>query len=505
MGRAKLGLVPFRLEKFDKGYFPNKFFGEIPDGGSSDLKHVIWYRSALRKIFGMDRINSAQAATTRGNGLFYFDVQGDSNRVAVFGNAFYEDVSGTWTDRTGAVTITDGADNLWQFINHQQGANRYLIGVNNVNAPIKWTGSGNAAVLGGSPPANFGSIAKYHDIIFGSSNESLYFSDDGDPETWNASKWIIPFEKTITRAIDNGERLAVFKKESTGSVSGFSYLDFQAEEVSIPNVGCSGRLAATNAFFGTSNTTVIATVAKDGIWLVDQAFGSTKIFGENYFEDLNQANMHKAICAYSSLDQLLYVAVPKDTAECDTLLVVDMISGAVWPCPSIHANSIRSMASMKDDSSNEFIYFVDTNGYAFKFNKSTRNYHTGTATQSIDARFRTKTYDLQDVHSLRVPKLLANSDGNWTVTMAVGFGLTNNDGNQGSINLQDSGDLLGSTFILGASILSGSDYIFSVLSNVNAFGRFIHITFTNNSLNEHFNIRKCELDLKRRRKGSDDK
>jgi len=504
MGRAKLHLNRVELADFSKGYFPNKDLDEVPDGGSSDCKHVIWYRSALRKMFGMDLINASQVAQTRGNGIHFLDVSGVAKRAAVFGSKFYEDVSGTWTDRTGAVTITDGASNHTQFINHQLNANKYLIGVNGVDAPFKWTGAGNAAVLGGSPPI-FESVAKYHQAIFGSVNELVYFSDVGDPETYNTGSHVINFDKNVKRLIDNGPKLAVLMEDHIGSIQGFSYLDYAKEEVEIKNVGCMGRLAATKAVFGKDND-VIATISREGVWIIDQAFGQEKILGDDYFQEFNQANLSKAVAAYSSIDHLLYIAAPYGAStENDYLIVVDMMTGAFWPMPSIHTNSIRAMCSARDANGDEYIYFIDSNGYSFKFNKGTVNYHTGAATQGIDARFKTKKYDLKDIHSIRQFAMLAEAVGDWDVTVAIGFGLTSSDGDTGTINLQAEGDLLGSSFVLGASVLAGSDYVFNILSDVGGFGRYLTITLSNDNVDESFNVKKMELQLRRRRMGANDK
>lgn len=504
MGRAKLSLTRFEIPKFDKGYFPNKDFEDVPEGGSADCKHVIWNRSGLRKMYGMDLVNASQAATSRGNGIFYFDVNGVTKRVAVFGNKFYEDVSGTWTDRTGAITITDGTANLVQFINHQQGSNKYLIAVNGVDAPFKWTGSGNAAVLSGSPPL-FESIAEYHQTVFGSILEKVYPADTADPETYDLTNEIA-FDRNVKRVINNGAKLAVLMSDHIGSVQGFDYLDFAKEENEINNVGCLGRLAATNAVFG-KDTDVIATLAKDGLWIIDQAFGAEKIFGDDYIQEFSQSSLSKASLAYSVADHLLYICAPYGAStENDYLIVVDMLTGAFWPCPSIHANSIRAVASARDLNGDEYIYFVDTNGYSFKFNRSTKNYHTGLSTQAIDSRFKSKKFDLKDIHSLREAYLLAAADGNWNVTMAIGFSLTSSDGDTGAINLlDDTGGLLGSTFILGASALAGSNYIFKLLQGVGGFGRYLSIVFSNSNIDESFNIKKAELQLRRRRMGANDK
>lgn len=503
MGRATLGIRRIELPKFDKGFFPNKDLDDVPEGGSSDCKHSIWYRSALRKFPGMDRVNSSQAATLRGNGFFYLNVNGATKRSAVFGAGFYEDVSGTWTARTGAVTITDGANNLVQAINHQQGANKYAIYVNDTDPPWKWTGSGNASALGGSPPANFGTIAKYHDIIFGAKNEIVYPSDIGDPETWPGDE--IPFDKDVKRLIDNGQKLAVLMEDHIGSIQGYSPLDFSAEESEIADVGCVGRLAATSAIWG-DDVKVFATFDKNGLWIVNQGFTAQKVFGENYIQEFNQTYLHKVTLAYWGVEHLLFVAAPYgDSDENDYLIIVDMRTGAFWPGPDIHGNSIRALGSARDDNGDEYIYYIDENGYAYKFNFETDNYHTGTATQAIDGRFKTKKFDLKDVHQLRQLNMLADADGNHSVTVAVNFGLTRNDGETGTISLLGDGDLLGSTFILGASTLGGSDYVFEYLSGIGGFGRFVSITFSNDELSQPFNIRKVELQMKRRRMGSVDK
>lgn len=506
MGRQKLRLKRVIYKDFSKGYFPNQDFETVPEGGSSDCKHVIWHQSALRKMFGMDRINSSATSEARGSGLFYLDVSGTTKRTAVFGTKFWEDVSGTWTDRTGAVTITDGDDNLVQAINHQQGANKYAIYVNGVDAPWKWTGSGDAAVLSGSPPANFSSIAKYHDTIFGSDAESVYFSDTGDPETWDSTRWVINFDKNVKCMLDNGQKLAVLMEDHIGSIQGYDDIDFTVEENEIKNVGCVGRLAACKAYFGQNQQDVIVTVSRDGVYIIDQAFGVQKLFGDDYFSAFNQANLHKACVAYSGIDKHLYVALPLGAAtENDYLVVVDMLTGAFWPCPSIHTNSVRVLASMRDESMDEYMYFVDTAGYAFKFNRATYNYHTGSATQAIDARFKTRRYDFEDVYQLREAFALAAASGDWTFTMAVGFGLTSDDGDSGTINLLDEGDLLGTTFILGASTLGGSTYVFKPLSGVGNFGRFMSLVISNSTVDEYFSIKRLEVQLRRRRMGSDDK
>jgi len=505
MGRQKLRLTRFELDEPSKGYFPNLDFEDVPGGGSYDCKHSVWRRSENRKFPGMDQINASQAGAgaTRGNGVFYLDVDGATFRTYIFADKFYEESAGTLTDRTGAITITNGADNLWQFINHQQGANKYLIGANGTDAPIIWDGSGNIENLTGSPPV-FSSLAKYHDTIFGSADENAYFSATGDPTTWNTSRWVLPFEFNVNRVITLGEKLLCMTGRNIGTVQGYDYLDFIVAEAAIPNVGCVGRLAACNVFYGPNFTKAVATVDDSGIWLIDEGLGAQKIIGDDFFEDFNRANLHKAVCAYWNTERMLFVALPKDDTENDYLLICDMKTGAVWPGPDIHANSIRSMAPMKDANGDEFIYLIDANGYAYKFNFETKNYHTGSASQAIDYRWKSKRHDLKDVHSLRGAYLIADAEGDYNLLMSIAFTLSTGDGNQGTINLAGEGDLLGSSFVLGASTLGGSSYVFEKLSGVYPFGRFLTVTFENDTLDESVSVKKIELHLKRRRMAGND-
>lgn len=510
MGRRELDIKILTLEKLDAGYFPNMDFNDVPDGGSPDCRHVFYRRSALRVFPGMDLLNSSAAATTYGSGLHYININGVQKRVAVFGTKFYEDVSGTWTDRTGAITISSG--DLVQFLDHQQNANKYVIGVpGGGNAPFKWTGSGNAAVLGGSPP-NFTTIAKYHNAIFGAVDENVYWSDTSDPETWDTAKWIKPFEKDVKCLVSHGPKLAVLMEDHIGSIQGYDYLDYEAEEKEITTFGCVGKHAAKNCFWGESDLKVIATVAKDGVWVFDEAFGTNKILGDNHFKDtFNQSYLYKSSMAYWRDENLLFIALPAGSStEPNYLIIVNTKTGAWWPGPSIHADYIRALASMKDDSGNEFIYFVDSSGFAYKFNMDTKLYRSGSTQTVIDYFWKSKRIDLKAVHLFGELVMLADAVGDWSVNVGVNFGLEKSDGSPGSISMKNFGDVLTYTFVLGASTLGGSDYIFSELGGVSGFGRFLQIVISRIDLgttvtDQSFRIKMMELHLHDMRRGGNDR
>ena len=519
MGRKELGIKKLKITKFDLGYFPNKDFDDVPDGGSPSCKHVFHRRSALRPFPGMEQINTTVAGALTGQGLHYLDVRDGVRRLAVFGSKLYSFEGGDLTEITGTASITDG--NLVQFIDHQQGSNQYAIGASG-GTPFKVGATGSASALGGSPP-NFSTISKYHDTIFGSVNELVYFSDTGDPETWDTTNWVIPFEKNVICQMDHGQKNAILMNDHIGSIQGYDYLDFVAEEKEISNFGCVGKLAAKSCNWGSNDLKVIATVAKNGVWVFDEAFGTNKILGDDYFDEFNQSYLSKSSMAYWKDENLLFISLPyASSTEPNYLIIVNTKTGAFWPGPDIHGNYIKTLASMRDTDGNEFVYYQDNNGYTYRFNMDANYYHTGSATQEIDHEWRSKRFDLEDVHSLGDAVMLAEAVGDWGINLGINFGLEAN-ADTGSINFSNDNDVLTYSFVLGASVLRGSQYIFKTLLGVGGFGRWVQVILTKSGVPENtllsstfvlgsselgygrsYQVKRIELSLHRHREGGDD-
>jgi hypothetical protein len=113
----------------------------------------------IRSRPGDTEFNSSAmvSGSTPVSGLKYYkQADGTEYLTAVAGTKFFksDSLDGTMDDVTGAITITAGQNNIWTpFVAENVAV--YVGGA--PDAPFKWTGSGNAAVLGGSPPSgNFG-------------------------------------------------------------------------------------------------------------------------------------------------------------------------------------------------------------------------------------------------------------------------------------------------------------------------------------------------------------
>jgi hypothetical protein len=175
------------------------------------------------------------------------------------------DLGGTFTDITGAVTITTGANNQSTFA----ALNNILVrcGSTTPDTPIQWTGTGNAAVLSGSPPVgNICDVVNNFMFISGvaATPSRVFWSNVIDPQTWGAANYV-DFRKDdgdkVTALDGIGQNLIIFKRRSVGVLS--TTPPSTAASVTlgplytlIVGIGCVGPLALDNlpdgriVFFG---------------------------------------------------------------------------------------------------------------------------------------------------------------------------------------------------------------------------------------------------------------
>lgn len=149
-------------------------------------------KCGFQKRLGNTAFNSSAmvGTTTAITGLGYFRKSGGTDfLVATAGTKVFEssNLDGTMNDITGAVTVTTGQDKIWTASTMND---LMILAGGAPDAPIKYSGSGNAAALGGSPvSANFG-IAANNRFFIGntSANPSrIYWSILGNPEDWSST------------------------------------------------------------------------------------------------------------------------------------------------------------------------------------------------------------------------------------------------------------------------------------------------------------------------------
>ena len=144
--------------------------------------------AAIEKALGTASYQSlaAIAGTPTFTAAGEFQIPGGSKKVfAVAGAKFYEYSSG-WVDRTGAVTITAGDDNTFEWVV----AYDHVVLTNGVDAPFKWTGSGNATVLDVDSRFTTAEHVAFFDNRLWMGNvdtnyDRYWYSNIGDIETWD--------------------------------------------------------------------------------------------------------------------------------------------------------------------------------------------------------------------------------------------------------------------------------------------------------------------------------
>lgn len=207
--------------------------------------------AGLRNKPGNTAFNSALSGAPIIQGLGYFNVPGSNSFiVAVAGGKIWRStVSGaSFSDVTGAVTATTGRDNVWQLVQF----NNKIIGIGGApNAPWTLDTTGNAALLGGTPPTTGTFGFSHANRMFIGKSDIIYYS-----VLSNAGDWTGVGSGNVTVDLGDGSDLVgaaeldtnntlIFKQTSVHLMTGRSdpFPTFKLFD----NVGLAGKNAVVVA------------------------------------------------------------------------------------------------------------------------------------------------------------------------------------------------------------------------------------------------------------------
>jgi hypothetical protein len=173
------------LNTFDPEYLS-------PLSQSPDLDNVVILDKGIKKRNGDAAWNSSAmvSSATAVTGIGYIQLDAGTQFLnAVAGTKFFADsgLSGTMADKTGTLTITAGVSNIWTPVNFN---NLQIWFGGAPDAPFKYSGTGNAVVLGGSPPSAFTCFAANNRIFAISTvaNPSrIFWPVVSNPEDWSSA------------------------------------------------------------------------------------------------------------------------------------------------------------------------------------------------------------------------------------------------------------------------------------------------------------------------------
>lgn len=158
-----------------------------------DLQNINLLPSGgFRKRQGNSVFNSsAMSSGAADTGLGYFrKSDGTEWLVTICGTKIFKsEFDGTMDDVSAALTITTGANNIWT-CSTMNDLIIFVGGARATDVPIKWSGSGNAAILGGTPPVGLFTIQANNRLFIGNTvaNPSrINWSILGNPEDWSGA------------------------------------------------------------------------------------------------------------------------------------------------------------------------------------------------------------------------------------------------------------------------------------------------------------------------------
>ncbi len=156
-----------------------------------DLDNIVFLpKTGFKKRNGNSLYNSGSMdGSVHGLG-YYKTITNLEYLMSIAGSKIYKsEFDGTMDDITGATSISPGQDNIW--INNQMNDLSIFVGGNrSTDVPIKWNGSGNAQILGGTPPVGSWGISANNRFFIANTIAApsrINWSILGNPEDWSGA------------------------------------------------------------------------------------------------------------------------------------------------------------------------------------------------------------------------------------------------------------------------------------------------------------------------------
>lgn len=199
---------------------------QVPDGFLAAGENVLCRDGQIYTRPGYAALTTTAPSSNRMmGGIHYFD-NTNTQRVVVGTTGSLHSFDGTsWSSITGLVTWAGGNSDQVRFGVFPRTTTTRLIAVNDVNVPIVWTGSGNFAALGGSPPIAKCVAVAFERVILANltvggtrRSSDLAISGFQDPTLWDLTNRIVSLTDTKDSIVEvkalNAQVFAIYKDRS---------------------------------------------------------------------------------------------------------------------------------------------------------------------------------------------------------------------------------------------------------------------------------------------------
>lgn len=488
------------LVNFAGGYKYSESLFDIELNQSPDCKNVYWRNGALWQMDGTSKMeNDVIPSAPDITGLFDYGQESSATHftLGATGNKVWHYSGGSWTDKTGAVTLTAASQHFGLTFND------IFIGVTSArDAPYKKDGTANLAALGGSPPSGkvIGRIGEF--IVIGNTAafpSYAYYCDPGNPESGWDKFWDVKSDDTqglvAVGSLDQRTGF-LFKEKTTDRVELLGGTSWQHDRGYLSvGIVAQGTLQKCTLNREGRAIDVLIGLGENGVYAFDSSKNPFRIsdnikfkFDRNNSASWNRSYWSKAVAVYESARNWYWLQVPShsSTGEMDELWICDLDTLVWWQHDPL--DNIASFAIINDSNGYPQVHAGGYDGYVRSFSQSIKNYD-GVA---MDSYFVTKVIDFKKQVRIRQFIPYAAQKGNWNLDFQFRWGLSATVTAADTLLLTSGGGLYGAGIYGSATYGSGSP-IYKNLSNLVYAGRYLQIKFGNNRVDENWNLLKMEF------------
>ena len=417
----------------------------VADNQAIDLQNVNLLDRGFMKRYGNTAFNSSAmvGASTAVVGMGYIKFTSTVEFLnAVAGTKFFTSsaLSGTMADATGVLTITAGATNYWTPVIY----NDLQIWFGGApNAPFKYSGTGNAAALGGSPPSAktaFVANNRIFAISTAAAPSIIQWNILGNPEDWtgtgSGSQLVMKNdgEELLFGVPLNSDAAILFKNSSTHlmplTISPFPVYTLQTK------VGSAGRyswvMVDGTIYFITPSLRMKSTT--DGVNFKDYPSSV-----DNLWDSVNSTRIANITGIYYPSLYQIHWFVSTGSSTTNNICIIWDIKNQAW---LYHPTGFKANVSCLVQ--NRRLFTGHYNGKMFE--QDILGAYTDaseTTPFAIDAYWQTKWMRLSTVAGIIVPKwidVVALSETVGNLTISYGFNFSN-DQKTSSVSLVSGGSM----------------------------------------------------------------
>jgi hypothetical protein len=414
---------------------------------------------------------------------------------AVAGAKFFEgNGSGTYTDRSAALTITVGDDNTWVFAN----ANGILFGHNGVNGDslLKWTAAGgNIAAWGVDSRFTWCKTVEFWDNRAWAGNLSsgadrVWYSDLADITSFGANSFF-RLGEDVTAIKRFGNALAIHTDNSIHLLVPTGNAAVPYRRLQRANAGTIARRAIETVQIPQVGEVQVF-VRLDGIYMFNGDSTqkiSWKLDGSRYWDDLNQVQIDECFSIKYPKRNEVWFWVPRGSAtqlEHNQVIVWDYVR-QIWYGPFTDTN--RNCAGI---ISNQLYAGGYDNGFVYDQDVGLHDDEAGTDV-AIDSYFDTAAVTPHNIENISRWRYLRTaydiqSGGNYGLNITYfASGLI---GELTTITQSGDFDKIEIDFEIETSTIAGEGSLASEDTSLSGYDPSMRVRYGNSSLNEDFKVRR---------------